>query len=373
MEPRLSQTREITSHTAIRGIAALLVVAYHFQFSTYLLPVETALPMLKRGYVFVDLFFVLSGFIISYVNAAEKPHVINQDFVIRFIKKRLIRLYPLMLFCLGYLLVFRVAVDIIFYLTGRNLIFAWTPESIAILIGQLTLTNAWLPFAPDWNIPSWSISAEMFAYLLFPLLLLTYRRSQALFFASAALIITGFYIWAVGHGTLDIISLQAPWRCVAGFLLGMIIYLMRASVDRLSVSLLTTIQLGAVAAIIAVLNLPVNDVAVIPAFVLLVLTTWTDRGVLGAVLRLPMFAWLGRHSYSIYLNHVPVIAIFWFVWIRTAPSLPLPLDIARVLWIVIAMAAVLLVSAWTYARVELPAQRALTRRFLSPAPSRTLA
>src|SRR5919107_5391511 len=59
---------QIRAHTGIRGIAALLVVTYHQEFgSGYKLPFELSTNVFRRSYLMVDLFFVLSGFIISYV------------------------------------------------------------------------------------------------------------------------------------------------------------------------------------------------------------------------------------------------------------------------------------------------------------------
>jgi hypothetical protein len=54
--------RHIDSHAALRGIAALLVVGYHLQFGAgYRLPIELSIPLFKRSYLLVDLFFILSG------------------------------------------------------------------------------------------------------------------------------------------------------------------------------------------------------------------------------------------------------------------------------------------------------------------------
>jgi peptidoglycan/LPS O-acetylase OafA/YrhL len=58
---------QIRSHTGLRGIAALLVVFYHFHFAQPHLAFEDWTAFFERGYLMVDLFFVLSGFIISYV------------------------------------------------------------------------------------------------------------------------------------------------------------------------------------------------------------------------------------------------------------------------------------------------------------------
>ncbi len=360
----MQDRREIQSHTAIRGIAAFLVVAYHLQYDGHLLAVETATSFFKRSYLFVDLFFILSGFIISYVNQADWRDPLSREAIIRFIKKRIIRLYPLVLFCLLYLVLFRAAVSVVFVALAHQPPFDWTSANMIVLLGQLTMTNAWLPLAPDWNIPSWSISAEIFAYLLFPIFILCRTSRPVVTWAVCALIITGFYAAAVRHGTLDITIIWSPLRCLAGFMLGVIVYFARHRIERVPVAWLSLMQIASVVGIAAALILPVSDVVVIPAFVVLVATTWTDQGVLGRLLRRRAATTLGHWSFSIYLNHVPVLAILGFGWFRIAPRLGIDGDAGRVAWIVLAYATVLIVSRWTYNHVELPAQRYLTRRFI---------
>jgi peptidoglycan/LPS O-acetylase OafA/YrhL len=360
----LQDRREIQSHTAIRGIAAFLVVAYHLQFDGDLLGVETATTFFKRSYLFVDLFFILSGFIISYVNQADRRDPLSRDAVIRFMKKRVIRLYPLVLFCLLYLFVFRAVVSIAFAALSHRSPFGWTPDSIIALLGQLTMTNAWLPVAPDWNIPSWSISAEIFAYLLFPVLIASRTSRPVLTWAVCLLIIIGFYAVAVWHGSLDITIIWSPLRCLAGFLLGVIVFFARHRIERIPEAVLSFAQVASVVGIAAALILPVSDVAVIPTFVVLVATTWTDQGMLSRLLKGRAATALGHWSFSIYLNHVPVMAILGFGWFRVAPRLGIDGPVGRVAWIVLAYATVLIVSRWTYRHVELPAQRYLTPRFV---------
>ena len=362
----MQDRREIRSHTAIRGIAAFLVVAYHLQFDNDLLGVETATTFFKRSYLFVDLFFILSGFIISYVNQADRRDPLTRDAIVRFMKKRVIRLYPLVLFCLVYLFLFRATVSLVYLALAQRPPFDWTPASLIVLMGQLTMTNAWLPLPSDWNIPSWSISAEIFAYLLFPLFILSHVVRPVVTWVVCIAIIAGFYTAAYFYGNLDITLVWSPLRCLAGFLLGVLVYFARHRIAQLPAVVLSALQIASFISIPAVLCLPVNDVFVIPAFVILVATTWTDRGLLGQAFQGEIATTLGHWSFSIYLNHVPVIAILGFGWSRLAPRLGIDGDAGRIAWIVLVYTVVLLVSRWTYTHVELRAQAALTRRFVTP-------
>src|SRR3954452_17734389 len=102
--------RQILSHTGIRGIAALLVVAYHQEFgSSYKLPLELSTNVFRRSYLMVDLFFVLSGFIISYVYAARPEKRLSWSDTKDFLFARFARIYPLHFVTMAYMLVFAFA------------------------------------------------------------------------------------------------------------------------------------------------------------------------------------------------------------------------------------------------------------------------
>src|SRR5260370_42246803 len=68
-----SSKAQIRSHTGLRGIAALLVVAYHQELGPfYRLPFALSTNIFRRSYLMVDLFFILSAFIITYVYRADR-------------------------------------------------------------------------------------------------------------------------------------------------------------------------------------------------------------------------------------------------------------------------------------------------------------
>ena len=99
---------QIVAHTGLRGIAALLVVAYHQQFGDfYRLPFELSTSLFKRSYLMVDLFFILSGFIISYVYRAEGSGM--RTSVKSFLFARFARIYPLHFVISIYILPFSFA------------------------------------------------------------------------------------------------------------------------------------------------------------------------------------------------------------------------------------------------------------------------
>ena len=357
--------RQIHSHAALRGIAALLVVAYHLQFGGgYRLSPERATPILTRSYLFVDLFFILSGFIISYVNHAGRSKTVTLGEMQSFMKARFARLYPLHLFCLFYLVLFRWLMASLQYARHRPVDF-WQTHSLESLASQLALLNAWFPKGPQWNIPSWSISAEFFAYALFPIVVTIHARSRAgceLAIAAFSLAFFG-YIFATS-GSLDIVVGLAPARCVAGFFLGMLLYFHRDRVARLSETALTGVQIASVAAILLILATSVADPWVIPPFFLLVASTWTDRGLLPNLLRGRPLLWLGDISYSVYLNHVCLLQILSFFWTRSGQHLLGDGALNRCAWIVLVYATTLCISHLTFKFVERPMRQWLATRWL---------
>ena len=354
---------QIRSHSGLRGIAALLVVMYHAHFgAAYLLPFEQATAIFQRSYLMVDLFFILSGFIISHVNRADRRHGYARGEVGDFLARRLIRIYPLLLFTLATLVLFRLAAAALAIHSAET---GWDRRSLVLLAAQFLMLNAWLPNNDGWNTASWSISAEMAAYLLFPLVVSLRARARM---AARLLIILGalaFYgIVAAGSASLDIIAGTAPLRCLAGFALGMLIYDARYRFAALPAALLAAMQIAAAAAILSLLAIPSNDVLIVAPFALLVASSWTDRGLAGPLLGNRLMLWLGDRSYSVYLNHLIVKAMLlvpWgFVARRTAPD---PM-LERAGFLLVYLASVLLVSHLTYRLIEIPARRWLTRRWL---------
>lgn len=134
--------------------------------------------LLRTGYVAVGVFFVLSGFVLSYTYSLET--LWSGPRLIRFAIARLSRLYPV--YCLGLLLMVPFV-----SLAGAG------PKLVALI--NLGLLQSWFPMlAVSWNTPGWSLSNEAFFYCSFPFIgvaLWKLRRFGTLLGA-------GLLIWAVG-------------------------------------------------------------------------------------------------------------------------------------------------------------------------------
>jgi peptidoglycan/LPS O-acetylase OafA/YrhL len=154
--------REITDLTACRAIFAAWVFIYHIDlhahFSNYLGP---AAALIRRGYLGVDGFFILSGLILARVHPE-----LAQSFTgaTRFWGKRLARIYPVHLAVI-ILLAVMISSALALGLQPRD------PErfTIAALLENILLIQGWgISDHLAWNYPSWSVSTEWAGYLLFP-------------------------------------------------------------------------------------------------------------------------------------------------------------------------------------------------------------
>ena len=152
----------------LRGLLALYVAVYHLaapltHAGMALAPIRI---LLEPAWFAVDMFFVMSGFVMAHVYAASFGPGADPEATWRFFVARIARLYPVHLFALavmaaGILPAFHDRPEF----TDPDGRFAWT----AALASLAMLHGPWIDHR-TWNYPAWSISAEWHAYLLFPML-----------------------------------------------------------------------------------------------------------------------------------------------------------------------------------------------------------
>ena len=160
---------------ALRGAAALMVVWYHF-FEGYAFAEGTAITTFNHGHLGVDLFFMLSGFVISYAyddrwNRANNPLTLKE-----FFKRRLIRLHPM--------LIMGAVIGLVAFLLQGGVKWDGTPTPISWSLVALVLTMLFIPAYPgapydlrgngemfSLNGPSWSLFFEYIGNLLYALVI----------------------------------------------------------------------------------------------------------------------------------------------------------------------------------------------------------
>jgi peptidoglycan/LPS O-acetylase OafA/YrhL len=290
--------------TGLRGLAALWVVLYHY-CSLYLpaLDADWLGGLMSRGYLAVDLFFLLSGFVLAHVysDVAERQ---GFAFFRSFMRARVARIYPLHLFVLALFVAMAFAVRGVHYaLDGSYYPLPLTgARSLEALVANVFMLQGVQASELSWNYPAWSISVEFAAYLLFPLVIgLLWRVSgRSLFVAAVAALAA---VWALAYvAGGDMNQWDGPtavWRCLPQFFLGCICY--RVYRDRL-------IDARAWAGLVfpvtlLMLYFDYRDVVVVTLFPLIILCAVSARGTAGRILNARPVVLLGEISFSVYLVH----------------------------------------------------------------------
>ena len=163
----------LSNLTPLRGIAALIVLFFHFDlfwggpFQGTLFPIDVTL-FVKKGYLLVDFFFVLSGFIMCHVYGPFFAGSVTGSAFRQFLKARFARIYPLHLFTLVWaILLFAGVLWTDFPLDAREK----SVFDLSAIPAHLVLIQA-MGIYPGytWNGPAWTISVEWWMYVLFPFL-----------------------------------------------------------------------------------------------------------------------------------------------------------------------------------------------------------
>lgn len=337
----------------VRGVAALLVVLFHVNDYYELSSIEAF--GLKNFYLSVDLFFIISGFVIANAYARQAAGAAS---ALNFIARRFLRLFPLHVAAL------------LAYL-GISLSFENSPDFLnpyanhfnSFLLNLCLLHGLGFSDGLSFNIPSWSVSVEFFLYLTLPTTLALLPDSFWL--KRTVLVVVFFAAITVAlsvRGNLDLTTQGGVARGLAGFSLGMLV----ASLPRLRIRgwLRPGIEVGCLVAFFAacIFLHDWTQIFAPPVFAVIVwllVQTESRHGL--SILGSGPGCYLGRISYSIYLTHYLVL-IFAFEALDDIYDLSdWPLSIAA---IIVTITVVL--SHFTYRFIERPAREFGRRKFWTP-------
>ena len=286
-----------------RGICALLVVLFHAPVAGIVH--ETA--FFRHGYLFVDFFFVLSGFVIAH---AFYDRLRGEQNFGRFFGLRLFRVYPLHLFMLALF----VAFECLMLMTkGPSEAFVGGNSVVALAHNLLMSHSLGTVDTLGWNYPSWSISAELLAYGLFALMVI--RAPRAMLPLMAVTIVGGLVVIALVEGTMDT-TVRFGWlRCLAGFSLGAVLRLViwpraggRVAVGGTAWTLAELACVLLVAVFVSELGGSVLSVAAPLVFAFAIYVFGHEGGAVSRLLKAGPIAFLGAISYSVYMTHAFVIS-----------------------------------------------------------------
>ncbi|MGZ8998196.1 MAG: acyltransferase family protein [Allosphingosinicella sp.] len=351
IEPR----SDLRCLTGIRGIAAWIVVLFHVRLgAAWALP-DGVTAVLAKGYLAVDLFFMLSGFVL-WLNYAERLRAGGLAQAPAFLLRRIARIWPLHLFMLAGAMAFVAIVAA----TGRppSDHYPWAELPLHIAMMQ----NWGFTDVLSWNDPAWSISCEFAAYLMFPLLvfLIDWKR-----FASLALVALLVALAMILHDLMstggaltlgaDIPRFGVP-RALVEFTMGTVLCVLWGRYRHRPAKVIVIALAVPIAAALAwaaggpeTLVVPVGC-----AGLLLAVALFGDSP--GNPLSWRPVHYLGEISYATYLGHFLLFIAFKLVFVADGTRVPLPLI---GLFLLLMMAA----SIALHHLVERPAQRHLNRLF----------
>ena len=300
--------RRFEALDSLRGVCAILVVFFHMPVASH----WRDWPLIQHSYLFVDYFFVLSGFVIAHAYATRLKTPVDAG---RFMVRRLGRIWPLHILMLGAFI-------------GLELVRLWThfdaippfarDRSVEAIWTNLFLIQAFnVHDYLTWNGPSWTLSAEFACYIVFAgLILAAPKRFRGL----------GLVVAVAGAALLVVASLYdtsppAPWmnttheaavpRAFYGFFLGCFLQGIWSRIPRLKGLAATVLELATVAAVCLFIAWAQGPRAV-PVTLFFVFAVWVFAGEDGAVSRVlncrPLVT-LGHWSFAIYMVHMFVLTV----------------------------------------------------------------
>lgn len=342
-----------------RGIFSSLVVFFHMSaFSNT--------PVINNNFVyncdlFVDFFFVLSGFVITYSYQTIKTGAELGQFY----KKRFFRLYPLHIIVFVLFVLVELPKHFVSSYVHVNKVINESNTIASGLSNIFLLNSVKLPGINDvsWNIASWSISAEMIAYLVFGLVILfiNYAGYTKLKTAICFLIVllsglalrlfTGGYnlMYSFDYGFL---------RGILGFFIGCVCFYsfnaFKVYFRTFKNIIFTILELVLIITTIVFVwfgfNFKSCGYIYEVLFFITILVFAFEKGIVSDLLKKSQFLHnAGKYSYSIYMIHTLILSLFNVLFIRL---LKLPTSAYAYLFI-LNYGLIYVISAWTFKHIEM--------------------
>ncbi|MEH1816624.1 MAG: acyltransferase [Nostoc sp.] len=374
--------KHIKSLTSLRGIAALVVVIHHFSY--YGLPktgstLSAYSNFFKNGYLWVDFFFILSGFIMTHVYADAFYLKVRLNDYKSYLFSRFSRIYPLHIFIIS-LFVGLEIIKILFLNTS-----AFTGKfNLTALFANIFLLQAFDLKCPPllwcntyWNEPAWSISIEFFIYCIFPFLLLFLLKNDS----KNDLIIYTFTLFSIlllitfTRGNLDtIIGIPSIARCGLECIIGIITYKIYRRGNYKKYLNLNLLAIIAITWIILIMHYywhhfrNIHDWLILPAFSLLILSvSINNKSLISKLLNSQLMLYIGTISYSIYMVHwfvQELLKLFWFYKFHDVFGKEFT-QYQSLTSLGVFLMIILLAASLTYRFVEVPARNYLKSTILA--------
>ncbi len=281
-----------------------MIVATHARYHSNLY----AVPFIRNSYLFVDFFFVLSGFVITH---AYGQSINGQSGLQQFIIRRIGRLWPLNITVLAAFIAVEFArasyLEHAAWLLGGR---------ILSTIAEVFLLQSAVPVSQIWNAPDWSISSEFVVYLIFAGYCLVALRSVWWAIALSAMGLLGVLV--LSPNGMEAILIPGTFRCLYGFFIGHCIYRLwkmrrpaQSPISNLQspISNLELPMLLLVVGFVSIAHFSVLTFAAPLVFGLVVYIFASEAGLVSRILKSQPFVHFGLCSYSIYMLHVFVLTV----------------------------------------------------------------
>jgi peptidoglycan/LPS O-acetylase OafA/YrhL len=288
----------IQNLTGLRGFAALSVLLLHIRYGDLANDYEPFAFLFKTRGLGVDVFFILSGFILAYVHGKDFAEKIRSNEAISFWVARLARIYPVHLFML---------VVTAFFLP-MHLLYEWSPaDTKYTLYANLFLVHAWgVTSDLTFNQPSWSISCEWAAYLTFPFVAYFTRKWGKIPFA---LLLIGLALYAPYLQPNMLTAGVWTIKCIVYFVAGYCAYQVCYDLPDSKYWRITAI---AIAPLIGLMfwttSIQYYFDLIFPLLVVIMIASLFRAGPIW-IYSNPVSVYFGKISFSLYMCHIMVLFV----------------------------------------------------------------
>ena len=368
-----------------------MIVLFHFSEGHHYSHIAWIDLAATRGYLWVEFFFALSGFILTHVYAARRGELLGRAGFSRFLKTRLIRLYPLHLFMLLALAALLWGARLLAYWGGYRSIYdsVYHPDMSAIgFVLSVLLVHAWNTMNTlTWNGVSWFVSVELVLYLLFPLFLVFSQGRAWRGFVLVAAGLCGLVALDLTskHG-LDITYHNGVLRGLADFSVGVglaVLFRHAGSLARLPTMAHSAAQAGLLLCLFWAVyrtgwsHSDKDILTVLPLLGMVFLLAF-DKGFLAEAMKTRLPQMMGAWSYAIYMGQTFWLQSLRIIEQRLYPppdSLVMGIPFSRLIWGLEPALLLLVCALWGAALarwIEQPADR-WAKRFFTPKLDRPVA
>ena len=372
----------LSNLTSIRGIGAVMVVIVHSNIFLFPLCPPGKTFFFKNAYILVDVFFVMSGFVINHVYSAKFSDSIGLPPFKKYMGARFARIYPI--YFLTTIWAFAAAVIIIKYSADLPPLFATLFNIKALPATLLLVQDLHLYLVAPLNTPAWSLSAEWWMYIVFPMLVPLFLSLKTRGKITTAVLLLAAYAamyyllgpiakpLTSGKPSLDLISDFGFLRCAAGFLSGMLFNEMYRSNTAHNLLKKDWVLVLCLVCIFLIMHFGVNMLFAFALLPVLILAASYNDAYMSKIFNSKPLLYLGEWSFSIYMIHIPILFTVYVYMCKRNPAFFITYANNRLshfsysrawlvclVWVCITVA----VSSLTYTYIEVPARNLLNKLF----------